>query len=68
MEDGSIVVPVALSRRELARIVGATVETVIRTMSRWGREGIVETTSSGFVVRDPAALRAVISSTSPGEP
>jgi hypothetical protein len=37
-------------------------------MSRWGREGIVETTSSGFVVGDPAALRAVISSTSPGEP
>lgn len=53
---------------QLARIVGATVETVIRTMSRWGREGTVETTSSGFVVRDPAALQAVASSTSPGEP
>lgn len=64
MNDGSVVVPVALSRSELARIIGATVETTIRAMSRWGKQGIVQTTPSGFVVRDVAALRALAANAS----
>ncbi len=57
LDDGSLLVPVALSRSELARIVGATMETTIRAMSRWNKEGIVQTTPEGFVVRDADALR-----------
>ncbi len=59
LEDGSVLVPVALSRGELARVVGATVETTIRTMSRWGKQGLVETTPTGFVIRDAKALRRI---------
>jgi CRP-like cAMP-binding protein len=59
LDDGSLLVPVALSRTELARIVGATVETTIRTMSRWNKQRVVETTPSGFVVRDVQALHAI---------
>jgi CRP-like cAMP-binding protein len=55
----TIQVPVSLSRSELAGIVGATVETTIRTMSRWSKEGVVETTAQGFLVRNLEALRAM---------
>jgi hypothetical protein len=40
--------------------VGATIETVIRAMSRWQKEGVVETHESGFVLRDVHALRAAL--------
>jgi CRP-like cAMP-binding protein len=57
LDDGSLIVPVALSRSELARVVDATVETTIRAMSRWNKQGIVGTVPEGFVVRDIEALR-----------
>jgi len=37
--DGTTRVPIALSRAQLAALVGARVETVIRTLSAWQREG-----------------------------
>lgn len=58
-EDGATRVPVSLSRAELARLVGATVETTIRTMSRWQKDGLVTTTVGGFVVPDVSALTAL---------
>lgn len=51
-------IPMKLSRQELADLTGTTIETCIRTMSRWGHEGVVETLEDGFVVADPDALRA----------
>jgi CRP-like cAMP-binding protein len=59
-EDGTSVIPVNLSRMELARLIGATVETTIRAMSLWQKQGLVRTTPNGFVVTDPAALATVI--------
>ena len=56
LEDGSCVVPVVLTRAELASLVGATIETTIRTMSRWRKEGFVSTLHEGFVVHRPAHL------------
>ncbi len=56
LEDGSEIVPVTLSRAELASLVGATIETTIRTMSRWHKEGLVSTLPEGFVVHDMARL------------
>jgi len=53
--DGSFI-PMPLSRLELAELTGTTVETSIRIMSRWAKEGIVRTEKDGFVVVDPAAL------------
>jgi CRP/FNR family transcriptional regulator len=56
LEDGSHIVPVVLSRAELASLVGATIETTIRTMCRLQREGLVSTVREGFIVHAPARL------------
>jgi CRP-like cAMP-binding protein len=53
--DGRFV-PLPLSRQELADLAGTTVETAIRIMSRWGKEGVVLTERDGFLVKDQAAL------------
>jgi CRP-like cAMP-binding protein len=49
-EDSSTVIPVVLSRTALAWLVGARVETVIRAMTRWQREGWIETNREGFII------------------
>lgn len=56
MADGSTVIPVTLSRAELASMVGATVETTIRIMSRWHKQGFVATVDGGFAVHSPHRL------------
>lgn len=55
-DAGSIRIPVALSRSDLARLVGATIETTIRTMSRWQKAGVLSTTPSGFVIHRPSDI------------
>jgi CRP/FNR family transcriptional regulator len=56
--DGSFI-PLALSRQELADMIGTTIETSIRIMSRWGKDDIVRTEKDGFLVMDLDALEAV---------
>lgn len=58
-DDGTSQIPVALSRRELAELVATSFETAIRIMSRWEREGMLETTRRGFTVRDMNRLSAL---------
>jgi len=58
-EKDGLVIPVALSRQEIADMVGTTQETAIRIMSRWGKDGLVLTTDSGFLIPDRGALEAV---------
>jgi CRP-like cAMP-binding protein len=53
--DG-IFIPMGLSRQDLADLTGTTVETCIRIMSRWGKEGLVRTEKEGFVLLDRPAL------------
>lgn len=43
-------VPLALSRQEIAEMVGTTVESSIRVMSRWGREGLLITGDGRFLI------------------
>ena len=50
--DGTTFVPIHLSRVECARLIGATIETTIRTFSKWQKTGLVETTPEGFALRD----------------
>jgi CRP/FNR family transcriptional regulator len=52
-------IPLVLSRQELADMIGTTIETSIRIMSRWGKDDIVHTEKDGFVVVDRKALEAV---------
>ncbi len=60
LEDGALIVQVPLSRLDLAMWVGATIETVIRVMSRWQKEGVLETHPWGFVLRDVSLLAALL--------
>lgn len=57
-EDG-VFVPMALSRQDLADLTSTTIETCIRVMSRWGREGVVRTDKDGFLLKDRRALEAL---------
>ena len=56
--DG-IFIPVKLSRQELADMTGTTIETCIRTMSRWGKNRWVETRKNGFLVQNLGDLEAL---------
>jgi len=57
---GGRFVPMHLSRQELADLTGTTIETCIRIMSRWGKEGIIATEPDGFLVRDQRALERLL--------
>lgn len=45
-----IVIPTRISRRQLASLVGARIETVIRTLSSWQRKGILQSLPNGFEI------------------
>jgi CRP-like cAMP-binding protein len=61
-DRGGSFIPMVLSRQELADLTGTTVETCIRLMSRWGKEGVVLTERDGFVVRDRPGLEKLAAS------
>lgn len=54
-----IEIALQLSRQEIAQMVGTTVESAIRVMSRWGREGMIVTGEKRFVIPSRERLRAV---------
>jgi CRP/FNR family transcriptional regulator len=56
--DG-IFIPLVLSRQEIADMIGTTIETSIRIMSRWGKDNVVRTEKDGFLVVDRHALESV---------
>ncbi len=59
-EDGAgTLIPIRFSRQDLADLVGTTLETAIRVMTRFGREGIVLTLERGLRVSDRRALERV---------
>ena len=57
-EEGTFI-PLVLSRQEIADMIGTTIETAIRIMSRWGKDDVVRTEKDGFVVVDRSTLEAV---------
>jgi CRP/FNR family transcriptional regulator len=57
-QGATVTIPLALSRQEIADLTATTIETAIRVMSRWGREGLVSTEAAGFTISDVGALRA----------
>jgi CRP/FNR family transcriptional regulator len=58
-EHGGLFIPLALSRQELADMTGTTIETAIRVMSRWAKQGLVATRDDGFVLLDRRRLAAL---------
>jgi CRP/FNR family transcriptional regulator len=55
--EGHSFIPLALSRQELADLLGTTLETTIRLMSRWQKEDLVHTERDGFTIPNVQALR-----------
>lgn len=58
-EGSGVLIPLALSRQELADMTGTTIETCIRIMSRWAKDGVVATEKSGFRILDRSALDGI---------
>jgi len=56
--DG-VFIALVLSRQELADMIGTTIETAIRIMSRWGKDNIVLTEKDGFLVVNREALETM---------
>lgn len=61
-ERGGIFVAMPLTRQELADLTGTTIETAIRTMSRWQKDDVVHTEKDGFVIVNRASLEAAAES------
>jgi len=55
--NGTMLLP-AYSHEELGKMIGATRESVSRTLGDWRRAGIISTQGRRIVIRRPAALRA----------
>jgi CRP-like cAMP-binding protein len=53
-------IQVPLPQQDLAAMVGATPETVIRVMARMKREGLVDSGRQWVRILDPGGLRAMI--------
>ena len=60
-------IPLQLSRQEVADLVGTTVESAIRVLSRWGREGVLNTGQARFVIPSRERLRKVADEGSSGD-
>lgn len=56
---GGVFIPLPLSRQELADFTGTTIETAIRIMSRWNRDGVIFTEKDGFLLLERATLEAL---------
>jgi CRP/FNR family transcriptional regulator len=54
--QGGVFVPLHFSRQDLADFTGTTIETAIRIMSRWGKDGLVQTGEEGFLIQDTEKL------------
>lgn len=59
-EENGLLIPLALSRQDLADLTGTTIETAIRVLSRWNKEGLVLTAKDSFLIPDPAALLRLV--------
>ena len=57
--DGATLIPLALARQELADLLGTTLETTIRLMSRWQKENVVLTERDGFLIPNIESLRTL---------
>jgi len=55
-DSRGVFVPVRLTRGDLAGMVGCRVETTIRVLTRWQRQGVLETRREGLVICDRKQL------------
>jgi CRP-like cAMP-binding protein len=58
LQGSRAMIPFVISRQQLAHFVGARIETVIRILSQWKKEGWFETVTDGFEI-DIQQLRSL---------
>jgi CRP-like cAMP-binding protein len=66
-EDG-VLIGLPLSREDLAEMTGTTLFTVSRTLSRWERQGLVESGRERVLIHHPHALVAIAEDLPPDTP
>jgi CRP/FNR family transcriptional regulator len=59
-ESGSVLLRVPLTRQEISEMAGTTVESTIRTMSRWQKDGLVSTDHHFIRILDEDGLKELI--------
>lgn len=58
-EPNSLIIDIPLTRQDIAEMAGTTVETTIRTLSKWRKAGIVGSRNGKVLIRDLARLEAI---------
>jgi CRP-like cAMP-binding protein len=61
--SGGIKINLKLTRQDMADSVGTTVETAIRVMSRFKKEGILGSSSKEIVIKDKGRLKELLRET-----
>jgi CRP-like cAMP-binding protein len=59
LEEGAVRIAVPLSRQDIADMAGTVLETAIRTLSKFQKQGLVETTKGRLVLLKPHKLVAI---------
>jgi CRP-like cAMP-binding protein len=59
MDDGSVQINMKLTKQDISEMVGSTVETSIRVMSRFQKTGMIRTTGGRIIIIDKKALKAI---------
>jgi CRP-like cAMP-binding protein len=59
LDAGAVRITVPLSRQDVADMAGTVVETAIRTMSKFQKQGLIETREGHIVLLDPHRLVAI---------
>jgi CRP/FNR family transcriptional regulator len=60
--DDGIMINIRLTRQDIADIVGSTVETTIRTISKFQKQGLLATVSGRLLVKDLDAFTGMMKS------
>jgi len=58
-EGGRVRIPVSMTRQDIADMVGSTVETAIRIVSRLSKEGLIETKGKTIIIKDIERLKSL---------
>lgn len=56
LEDGAVRITVPLSRQDIADMAGTVIETAIRTLSKFQRQGLLETREGHIILLNPHEL------------
>ena len=59
LEGGAVRITLPLSRQDIADMAGTVIETAIRTMSKFQKQGLIETREGRIVLLKPHRLVAI---------